>query len=86
MYIANITNDYDNIRLDNYTDILNDYNTITHNNYTNILIDYDNCTNNENNIDINISSLLLTIQCGLSFQCMLSLMVYTLLKPLFNIK
>ena len=30
MYIANVTNDYDNITLDNYTDILNDYNNITH--------------------------------------------------------
>ena len=42
-----------------------------------------NCTNNENNIDIVIPTLLLTKPCGLSFLC---LMVYTLIKPLFNNK
>jgi len=58
---------------------------------TNITEDYDNitstnCTNNENNIDIIIPTLLLTIPCGLSFLCLLSLMIYTLIKPLFNNK
>ena len=59
MYIANVTDDYDN-------------NTFT------------NCTDNENIIDINIPSLLITLPCGLSFLCLLSLMVYTAIKVLFN--
>ena len=55
----------------------------------NITDDYDNmtlcnCTNTENNIDIIIPALLFTIPCGLSFLCLMSLMVYTLIKPLFN--
>ena len=45
-----------------------------------------NCTISEDNIDIIIPSLLLTIPRGLSFLCLMSLMVYTLIKPLFNIK
>ena len=73
MYVTDVTNDYNNIT---------DLNTT--NNYDNIT--FTNCTNNENNIDIIIPSLLLTIPCGLSFLCLLSLMVYTLIKPLFKIK
>ena len=60
---------------------------------TNITNDYDydnitftNCTANENNIGIIIPSLLLIIPCGLSFLCLLSLMAYTLIKPLFSNK
>ena len=45
-----------------------------------------NCTDNENNIDIIIPALLFTIPCGLSFLCLISLMVYTLVKPLINKK
>ena len=45
-----------------------------------------NCTNSENDIDIIVPTLLLTISCGLSFLCLMSLMVYTLNKPLFNNK
>ena len=45
-----------------------------------------NCTNNENDIDIIIPTLLLTIPGGLSFLCLMSLMVYTLVKPLLNKK
>ena len=52
-----------------------DYNNIT-----------SNCTNNENSIDIIIPALLFTIPCGLSFLCLMSLMVYTLIKLLFNKK
>ena len=44
------------------------------------------CTDNEKNIDIIIPTLLLTIPCGLSFLCLISLMVYTLIKPLINTK
>ena len=59
---------------------------------TNVTDNYDtnmtlsNCKNNENNIDIIIPALLFTIPCGLSFLCLISLMVYTLIKPLFNNK
>ena len=53
MYIANVTDDYDNM-------------TPT------------NCTDKEYNIDIIIPTLLFTILCGLS------LIVYTLVTPLFN--
>ena len=57
-------------------------------------IDYDteydnflnNCTDNENNVDIIIPTILLTIPCGLSILCLMRLMVYTLKKPLFNNK
>ena len=57
----------------------------------NVTDDYDNislcsCTDNENNIDIIIPALLFTIPCGLSFLCIMSLIVYTLIKPLFNKK
>ena len=58
MYIANVTDEYDNI-------------TPT------------NCTDNEYNIDIITPTLLFTNPCGLSFLCLISLMVYTLIKPLF---
>ena len=43
-------------------------------------------TLNENNIDIIIPAIFLTIPCGLSFLCLMSLMVYTLIRPLINIK
>ena len=71
MYVMNVT-DYDNNTSTNYTDY--DNNTPT------------NCINNENNIDIVVPTLLLTIPCGLSFLCLMSLMVYTLIKPLFSNK
>ena len=51
----------------------------------NITDDYDkivNCTNNENNIDIIIPTLLVTIPSGPSFLCLMSVMTYTLIKPL----
>ena len=56
---------------------------------TNVTDDYDNmslsnCTNTENDIDIFIPALLFTIPCGLSFLCLISLMVYTLIKPLLR--
>ena len=56
---------------------------------TNITDDYDNITENDSttdtndcNIDIIIPAVLFTIPCGLSFLCLISLMVYTLVKPL----
>ena len=54
---------------------------------TNITDDYDNTTDLNNcNIDIIIPTLLFTIPCGLSYLCLISLMVYTLVKPLINKK
>ena len=45
-----------------------------------------NCTNNENsNIEI-VIPLITIIPCGMSLICLISLMVYTLIKPLFNKK
>ena len=60
----------------NITNITNDYDNIT---------EYDNTTDTNNcNIDIIIPALLLTKPCGLSFLCLISLMVYTLVKPFFQ--
>ena len=67
MYVTNVT-DYDNITSTNYTD----YDNITST----------NCANNENIIEI-IIPLFTIIPCGLSFICLISLMVYTLIKLLF---
>ena len=61
----------------------NDYDNITDLNTTN---DYNNCTINEINIEIFMPSLLPTIPYDLSFLCLMSLKVYTLIKPLFNKK
>ena len=66
----NTRNDYDNII---------DYIIVT-NNLTDIF------TTSENNIDVNIRSLLLTIACGISFFCLVSLMVHTLIKTLITNK
>ena len=57
MYMTNVADDCYNITLNSYTDILNDYNIIT----------LSNCTKSENNNDIIIPTLLLTIPCGLTF-------------------
>ena len=58
----------------NITNITDDYDNIT---------EYDNTTDTSNcNIDIIIPALIFTIPCGLSFLCLISLMVYTLVKPL----
>ena len=66
----NVT-DYDNIT---------DYDKVTSTNMT-----LSTCTNNDNNIEI-IIPLITIIPCGMSLICLLSLMVYTLIKPLFNKK
>ena len=85
MYVINVTDVYNNITLDIYIDILNDYNYIAHNNYTNEINDYEDMTlsNRTNNVDIIIPTILFTIPCGLSFLCLKSLMVCTVIKPLF---
>ena len=62
----------------NITNITDDYANIT---------EFDNTTDtNDCNIDIIIPALLFTIPCGLSFIFLISSMVYTLIKPLFNKK
>ena len=63
---------------------------------TNLFDDYDknfdhesitnNCTNNESTIDILTPSSFLTIPCGLSSLRSMSLMVYTIIKPLLKFK
>ena len=70
MNITNVTNDFD---------IIADYDIIISTNMT-----LSNCTDNENNIDIIIPTILLTIPCGLSVLCLMSLMVYTLINPLLR--
>ena len=73
MYVTNITDDYDKITSNNYPD---------YENISTLSI----CANNEGNIDVIIPTLLLTIPCGLSFLFLMSLMVYTLIKPSFKNK
>ena len=70
MNITNVT-DYDNMK-----DV--DYNDTSSLNF--------NCAINENYIEMFIPAILFTIPCGLSFSCIMSLMVYTLKKPLINNK
>ena len=57
---------------------------------TNNTDDYDNftnkCTNIENNIDIIIPALFITIPCGLSFLCLMSLMAYTIIDHFLEFK
>ena len=55
---------------------------ITTTDYDNIT---DNCTNNQNNKDAIVPTILLSLPCGLSFLCLMSLMIYTLIKPLREI-
>ena len=71
MYISIIVNDYDNITSSNHTD------------YDNMTLT--NCTNNENNFDI-VIPLFTIIPCGASLICLISFMVYTLIKTLLNKK
>ena len=59
------------------TNITDDYNdTLSKNNY---------CTNNDKNIEI-VRHLITIVPCGMSLICLISLMVYTLDKPLKNKK
>ena len=65
------------------TNITDDYDNPTSSNYTDMTLS--NCTNNENNLEIMIP-LFTLIPCGISFICLISLMVYTLIKHLLNNK
>ena len=67
-----------------YITNITDYDNMT-DDYNNTLSINNNCTNNENNIEI-IILLFTIIPCGMSLVCLISLMAYTLIKPLFNIK
>ena len=67
MYISNITDDYNDTLTTNNTNGYND--TLS-----------SNCTNHDNNIEI-IIPLITIIPCGMSLICLISLMVYTLVKP-----
>ena len=53
--------------------------------YNDTLSKKNNCTNNDNNTEI-ILPLFTKLPCGMSLICLLSLMVHTLFKPLFNKK
>ena len=72
MYISNITDDYNDTLTTNITNGYND--TLS-----------SNCTKYDNNIEI-IIPLVIIIPCGMSLICLICLMVYTLVKPLINIK
>ena len=59
------------------TNITGDYNdTLSKNN---------NCTNNDNNIEI-VIPLITIVPCGMSLICLISLMVYNLVRTLINKK
>ena len=60
---------------------------------TNVIDDYndtllvnDNCTNNDKSKIEIVIPLITIIPCGMSLICLISLMVYTLVKPLMNKK
>ena len=52
---------------------------------TNITDDYNNCSNNDNIFEI-IITLFTIIPCGMSLICLISLLVYTLIKLLIRKK
>ena len=72
MYISNITDDYNDTIT---TNITNGYNETLSS----------NCTNSENNMEI-VIPLFTIIPCGMSLVCLISLMVYTLIKTLMRKK
>ena len=65
-----------------YITIFTDYDNLTDD--YNDTLSINSCTMKEKSIDIFIPALLFTIPRGLSFLCLISLMVYTLIKRLFN--
>ena len=66
-----------------YITNLTDYDNLT-DDYNNTLSS--NCTVNEISFDKTIPTLIFTKPCGPSFLGLISLMVYTLIEPLFNNK
>ena len=67
-----------------YITNVTDYDNMT-DDYSDTLSINNNCTNNDDKIEI-IIPLFTIIPCGMSLMCLISLMVYTLIKPLFNKK
>ena len=65
----------------NITNITDDYDNITDSDNMKLC----NCTNDDTNIEI-IIPLITIIPCVLTILYLISLMVYTLIKPLFNKK
>ena len=64
---------------------ITDYDNMT-DDYSKSLSKNNNCTDSEFFIDIFTPSLIFTIPFGLSFLCLMILMLYTLIRPLFNKK
>ena len=61
------------------------YITIITDDYNDTLSINNNCTNDDNNIEI-VIPVITILPCTLSFICLISLMLNTLVKPLFNKK
>ena len=61
------------------TNVTKEYDNVASSDYDNMTLT--NCTNNEKNIEI-VIPLITIIQCGMSLICLISLMAYTLTKPL----
>ena len=68
-----------------YVMIVTDYDNMT-DDFNDSLSMNNNCTINEINIDIIVPARFFTLPCSLSFLCLMSLMAYTIIKPLFNKK
>ena len=68
-----------------YITNVTDYDNITPLNDNSTLCNCTNNDNNENTIEI-ITPLFTIIPCGMSLICLISLMAYTLIKPLLNKK
>ena len=72
-----ITEDNNNITSSNYTDIINDYDNIT----------FTDCTNTENDdYIINFKYLIPSIPSSILLFSLISLMIYTSIKPLIKNK
>ena len=54
--------------------------------YNDTLISNSNCTDIENDDDIIIKAMMFAIPSGILFLCLLSIMTYTLIKPLIGKK
>ena len=68
-----------------YITNITDYDNMT-DDYNDTLSININCTNKDNsNIEI-VKPLITIVPCGMSLICLISLMVYTLVKPLINKK
>ena len=67
----------------NVTYITDEYDNITSNNYDNIT---NNCTYNNDDNNIIFKYLLFSIPSSILLFSLISLMIYTIIKPLFNNK